>query len=261
MTGPAVSRVSDSFLVPIMPMNSTGMCSLPLRRCKTGHTDRTSGLTGRGLRWRGWSGALDFERGTRPRGGPWCSGSRGPAGRGCRAAWRTRTRCGRCRVPAGSGRRRSRNRRHWPGWPMRKLSPSSARASNHSLDLVRDRRRRRRRTGSGVGDGDELHRLPERVARCPAASRGDLLRAGAEPALGVHQRLLRERRVQVVLAEVVPGERAAELGQRPVEVPVGELQVTLDLAGLGVGVADVDRDAGHDHDLVRVRGPWRPRGP
>src|ERR1700722_2220108 len=30
MTGPAVSRISDSFLVPIIPMNSTGMCDLPL---------------------------------------------------------------------------------------------------------------------------------------------------------------------------------------------------------------------------------------
>src|ERR1700722_2693057 len=30
MTGPAVSRISDSFLVPIMPMNSTGMCYLPV---------------------------------------------------------------------------------------------------------------------------------------------------------------------------------------------------------------------------------------
>src|ERR1700722_16812204 len=30
MTGPAVSRISDSFLLPIIPMNSTGMCDLPL---------------------------------------------------------------------------------------------------------------------------------------------------------------------------------------------------------------------------------------
>ena len=84
------------------------------------------------------------------------------------------------------------------------------------------------------------------------ASLRDLLRAGAEAALGVHEGLLRERGVQVVLAEVVPGERAAELCQGAVEVPVAGLQVQLDLAGLGVRVADVDRDARHDDDLLRV---------
>jgi hypothetical protein len=43
----------------------------------------------------------------------------------------------------------------------------------------------------------------------------------------VHQGLLRERGVEVVLAEVVPGERAAELGQGTVEVAVPRLQVVL----------------------------------
>src|SRR5580658_3058366 len=33
MTGPADSRISDSSLVPIMPMNSTGMRCLPLLGC------------------------------------------------------------------------------------------------------------------------------------------------------------------------------------------------------------------------------------
>ncbi len=50
----------------------------------------------------------------------------------------------------------------------------------------------------------------------------------------------------------MPGERAAELRQGAVEVPVPRLQVELDLAGLAVRVADVDRDARHDDDLLRV---------
>ena len=63
---------------------------------------------------------------------------------------------------------------------------------------------------------------------------------------------VRERRVQVVLAEVVPAERAAELGQRAVEVVVGELEFAFDRPGVGVGVADDHADAGQDDDLVRV---------
>jgi hypothetical protein len=46
-----------------------------------------------------------------------------------------------------------------------------------------------------------------------------------------------------VLPEVVPGERPAELGQRPVEVLVGQLQLVLDLPGLLVGVADEHGDS------------------
>src|SRR5579859_2183350 len=42
MTGPAVSRISDSFLVPIIPMNSTGMCCLP----RGGVSRRTDSRTG-----------------------------------------------------------------------------------------------------------------------------------------------------------------------------------------------------------------------
>ena len=70
-------------------------------------------------------------------------------------------------------------------------------------------------------------------------------------ALG-HVQDVGERRVQVVLAEVVPGERAAELGQRPVEVVVGELELVLDLARVRVGVADEHGDAGQDDDLVGI---------
>src|SRR6202012_2764294 len=80
----------------------------------------------------------------------------------------------------------------------------------------------------------------------------DLLRAGPEAALGVDEGLLRERGVQVVLAEVVPGERAAVFRRGPVQAPVPGLEVELDLAGLAVRVADVDRDARHDDDLLGV---------
>jgi hypothetical protein len=125
---------------------------------------------------------------------------------------------------ARMGTTSSRKRRHWPGWPTPTLRPSRARASNvyAEREVV--------------------------VLREP----GDLLRAGAEAALRVDEGLLREGCVQVVLAEVVPGERAAELRQGATEVPVPGLQVELDLAGVGIRVADVDRHAGHDDDLLGV---------
>jgi hypothetical protein len=59
----------------------------------------------------------------------------------------------------------------------------------------------------------------------------------SETPLG-HLQPIRERRVQVVLAEVVPAERAAELGQRTVEVVVGELEFAFERPRVRVGVAD-----------------------
>jgi len=99
--------------------------------------------------------------------------------------------------------------------------------------------------------------LPEREVVVPGQL-DDLLCVGAEPPLG-HVQDVGERRVEVVLPEVVPGERAAELGQRAVEVLVGQLQLALDLPGLRVGITHEHRDARHHHDVVGVaalgRGP------
>ena len=117
-------------------------------------------------------------------------------------------------------------------------------------DLVGDGGRGARERG-GLGGRDGLDRLPEREIAV-AGELGDVLGVGAEAALGVLQRLLRERGVEVVLAEVVPGERAAELGQGLIEVLGGELELALDLARVGVGVADVDPHAGHHHHVVGV---------
>src|SRR3984957_16546530 len=214
MTGPAVSRISDSFLVPIMPMNSTGMRYLPVL------------FTGLGV-----------------------------------AVFRNRE----AQVAAEGGGVVFRadeapvlqDRHDVLAEPLplarvvdEEAEPGEATGVAPPADRVRDRLRRAGERG-GTRGRDELHRLPEGVV-VVRREPGDLLRSGAEAALGVDERLLRERGVQVVLPEVMPGERAAELGQRAVEVPVPGLQVKLDLAGLRVGVADVDRDGRHDDDLVRA---------
>ena len=152
-----------------------------------------------------------------------------------------------CRIGTTS----SRKRRHWPGWSTPTLSPSRARPSNHSWiwsATVAGRAGERGRPGAEMNST-----VCRRVKSLSRREPGDLLRAGAEAALGVHEGLLRERGVQVVLAEVVPGERAAEPGQGAVEVPVPGLQVQLDLAGLAIGVSHVDRDARHDDDLSGSR--------
>ena len=70
----------------------------PSPRCF--HADRQSH---RSVRYRGCD--FRFSGGIHPRPGPWCSGSRESGGRGCRAGWWPRIRCGRGPGPGGSGRR------------------------------------------------------------------------------------------------------------------------------------------------------------
>ena len=78
----------------------------------------------------------------------------------------------------------------------------------------------------------------------------DRVGLGAEAALaGVAD--LGERRVQVVLAEVVPAERPAELGQRAVEALAAEDRVLLG-PRLLVGVGDDREDARHDQHVLGV---------
>src|SRR3984957_11783007 len=196
MTGPAVSRISDSFLVPIMPMNSTVMCYLPVL---------FTGLGVAVLRNREAQVAAEG-------GGVVLRADEAPV---------------------------LQDRHDVLAEPL-----PLARVGDEEAEPVE---------GAGVEPfAAPVRPRPRGVVPVPPGEPGDLLRAVAEAALGVDERLLRERGVQVVLAEVVPGERAAELGQGPVEVPVPGLQVKLDLAGLRVGVADVDRDGRHDDDLVRA---------
>jgi hypothetical protein len=110
---------------------------------------------------------------------------------------------------------------------------------------------------NGVVRGAEMNSTVWRSVKSLSLRQpGDLLGARAEAALRVDQGLLRERDVQVVLAEVMPGEGAAEFGQGAVEALVPGLQVVLDLPRLVVGVADEYGRAGHYHNVVGSR-PFR----
>ena len=68
---------------------------------------------------------------------------------------------------------------------------------------------------NGVGFGEEMNSTVCRSVKSWSFASLAIFSAWVrKPRSAYDQGLLRERRVQVVLAEVVPGERAAELGQR-----------------------------------------------
>ncbi|MNS51517.1 hypothetical protein D3C72_841970 [compost metagenome] len=69
---------------------------------------------------------------------------------------------------------------------------------------------------------------------------------------------MREWRIEVVLAEVVPAEVAPELLERQLEAVVLLVVMALDLAGVFVGVADIDLGPGQYQQLLGVTP--QPRG-
>ncbi|WP_410483001.1 hypothetical protein [Sphingobium sp. KCTC 72723] len=85
----------------------------------------------------------------------------------------------------------------------------------------------------------------------------DLLGLRIEAALGIFERLDREGGVGIVAAEVMPAERATEFGQRLIETLVERLIVTFNVPRLIVSVANDDRKAGQDDDLVGITVPAR----
>ena len=62
----------------------------------------------------------------------------------------------------------------------------------------------------------------------------------------------RERRVGIILAEIMPAERAAKFGECLIEALVEGAIVALYVLRLFVGVADIDGEAGQDDDLVGI---------
>ena len=186
-----------------------------------------------------------------------CSGSPGSGGRGCRAGWWTGTSVRHDAAFSGQNRHdllaeaaplagvvdegRSGRQGRGPrtsGWIW---SATVARAPANGV-------------GSGAGGSTVCRRVRPLSLRQP----GDLLRASAEPALGVDRSVCcgngasRSYWRKSCQANGRPSSARARLKSRS-----PSLQVVFDLARLGVGVADVDPASPASPPRGRGRGPWR----
>ena len=104
---------------------------------------------------------------------------------------------------------------------------------------------------AGVLIANEVDRLAQR--ELPRDRRGsDRFRLREEAVLRMLERRNRESGVEIILAEIMPAECTTEFGEGLLETLVGAAIGALDRSGVVVGIADRDREAGQDNDLVRV---------
>ena len=177
-----------------------------------------------------------------------CARSRAPPARDFPAAWTTRTRCGTVLAHAGSAAPRRVNRASSLGTVTMRMKPSAALPVEPALELVRHRGRR-------AGERRAVHAVDvlDGLAQGERALPGDL-----HDVLGLRaEALLRyavdvgERRVEVVLREVVPAERATQLCQTLGEVLRARRLLDL-IPGLLVGVGEANAQRREDQDLVGI---------